>query len=92
MNVRAKLSGASEERIRAANEAIVQDVTRDGRRWISSTVVNGRSVIRMMVISYLTGHQQIEDLIIALTEAAQENLTAETRRRGEKPALKSQAQ
>jgi hypothetical protein len=56
--------------MQAANEAIVLDATRDGRRWISSTVVNGRSVIRMMVISYLTGHQQLEELIIALTDAA----------------------
>jgi glutamate/tyrosine decarboxylase-like PLP-dependent enzyme len=70
VNLRVKLPGASEEQIRAANEAVVEAVTRDGRRWISSTVVNGRSVIRMMVISYLTGHPQIEDLIIALTEAA----------------------
>ncbi|HMF91790.1 MAG TPA: hypothetical protein VKL40_14185 [Candidatus Angelobacter sp.] len=69
-NFRAKLPGASEEQIRTANQAVVEDVTRDGRRWISSTLVKGRSVIRMMVISYLTGHRQIEDLIICLTEAA----------------------
>jgi aromatic-L-amino-acid/L-tryptophan decarboxylase len=66
---RVKLPEAGEEQIRAANEAVVEEVTRDGRRWISSTAVNGRSVIRMMVISYLTGHRQIEDLIIALTQA-----------------------
>jgi aromatic-L-amino-acid decarboxylase len=76
VNFRMKLSGASEEHIRTANQAVVEDVTRDGRRWISSTVVNGRSVIRMMVISYLTGHQQIEDLMIALTEAAARQRTA----------------
>jgi hypothetical protein len=49
----------------------VQEVTRDGRRWISNTIVHGRSVIRMMVISYLTGHRHLEELMIALTEAAQ---------------------
>jgi glutamate/tyrosine decarboxylase-like PLP-dependent enzyme len=70
VNLRVKLRGASEDQIRAANQAVVQEVTRDGRRWISDTVVNGRSVIRMMVISYLTGHRQLEDLAIALTEAA----------------------
>jgi glutamate/tyrosine decarboxylase-like PLP-dependent enzyme len=70
LNFRAKLTGATEQEIQAANEAIVLDATRDGHRWISSTIVNGRSVIRMMVISYLTGHHQLEELIIALTDAA----------------------
>jgi aromatic-L-amino-acid decarboxylase len=70
LNFRAKLTAATEQEIQAANEAIVLDATRDGRRWISSTIVNGSSVIRMMVISYLTGHQQLEELIIALTDAA----------------------
>jgi len=68
VNLRVKLPGASEEQIRAANEAVVQEVTRDGRRWISNTIVNGRSVIRVMVISYLTGYRHLEDLAIALTE------------------------
>jgi glutamate/tyrosine decarboxylase-like PLP-dependent enzyme len=70
VNLRVKLPGRSEEQIRAAHEAIVQEVTRDGRRWISTTLVNGRSVIRVMVISYLTGHRQLEDLMIALTDSA----------------------
>lgn len=70
VNLRVKLPGAGEDQIRAAHEAIVQEVTRDGKRWISSTTVNDRSVIRMMVISYLTGHRHLEDLMIALTEAA----------------------
>jgi hypothetical protein len=66
--LRVKLPGASEDQIRAANEAVVLEVTRDGRRWISNTIVDGRSVIRVMVISYLTGYRQLEDLAIALTE------------------------
>ena len=78
INLRVKLPGASEEQIRAANEAVVQEVTRDGRRWISNTMVNGRSVIRVMVISYLTGHRHLEDLIIALTEAAKKLAPAAT--------------
>ncbi|HET7873033.1 MAG TPA: aminotransferase class V-fold PLP-dependent enzyme [Terriglobales bacterium] len=69
VNFRVKLPDASEDQIRAANEAVVQEVTRDGRRWISNTMVDGRSVIRVMVISYLTGYRQLEDLAIALTEA-----------------------
>jgi glutamate/tyrosine decarboxylase-like PLP-dependent enzyme len=70
VNFRVKLKGAGEEQVRAANEAVVQEVTRDGRRWISNTLVNGKSVIRMMVISYLTSHRQLEELMIALTAAA----------------------
>jgi len=70
VNLRVKRSGAGEEQIRAAHEAIVQEVTRDGKRWISSTEVQGKSVIRMMVISYLTSHRHLEELMIALTEAA----------------------
>jgi hypothetical protein len=66
----AGLSGGNEDKIRAANESVVQAVTRDGRRWISTTIVNGQPVIRVMIISYLTGHRQLEDLMIALTDAA----------------------
>jgi glutamate/tyrosine decarboxylase-like PLP-dependent enzyme len=79
VNFRVKLPGANgknDEQVHAANEAVVQEVTRDGRRWISTTMVNGQSVIRMMVISYLTSHRQIEDLMIALTDAAKKTLAA----------------
>lgn len=75
VNFRARMPGASEEQVQMANEAIVHEVTREGNRWISSTVVNGRSVIRMMVISYLTAHRHLENLMIALSEAARK-LTA----------------
>jgi glutamate/tyrosine decarboxylase-like PLP-dependent enzyme len=75
VNLRPRIPGAAEERIQAINDAIVQEVTREGKRWISSTVVNGRSVIRMMVISYLTGHRHLEELMIALAEAARKQLT-----------------
>jgi glutamate/tyrosine decarboxylase-like PLP-dependent enzyme len=70
VNFRVKRAGMTDEERRAAHEAIVHEVTRDGRRWISTTLVNGQSVIRMMVISYLTGHRHLEDLMIAVTEAA----------------------
>jgi glutamate/tyrosine decarboxylase-like PLP-dependent enzyme len=70
VNFHMKLAGATEEEVRAAHDAIVHEVTRDGRRWISTTLVNERSVIRMMVISYLTGPRHLEDLMIALIEAA----------------------
>lgn len=75
VNFRVKRPDASENQIRTMNEEIVEEVTRDGKRWISSTVVDGRSVIRMMVISYLTGHRHLENLMIALTEAARKAST-----------------
>ncbi len=73
VNFRVKLPDATEEQLRSAHDAIVQEVTRDGRRWISTTLVNGRSVVRMMVISYLTGHRHVEDLMIAITDAAKKH-------------------
>ncbi len=60
----------SEEEIAAHNQAVVEAVTRDGRRWISTTLVNGRSVMRMMVISYLTEERHLAELEDALTAAA----------------------
>jgi glutamate/tyrosine decarboxylase-like PLP-dependent enzyme len=75
VNFRVRRPGASQEQIRAINEEIVQEVTRDGRRWISSTLVDGKPVMRMMVISYLTDHRHLENLMIALTEAAKQQLS-----------------
>jgi glutamate/tyrosine decarboxylase-like PLP-dependent enzyme len=68
VNLRAK--GRSEEQIAGRNAAIVQAVTADGNRWISETLVNGRSVIRVMVISYLTEQRHMDALAQALTTAA----------------------
>src|ERR1041385_3511193 len=83
VNFRVKRSGITDEDRRTTHEAIVHEVTRDGRRWISTTLVGGQSVMRMMVISYLTGHRHLEDLMIAVTEAAKKqttkNLTADER-------------
>lgn len=55
----------------AAHAAIVEEVTRDGQLWISDTVVNGDSVIRVMIISYLTEQRHLQALQSALTAAAQ---------------------
>jgi aromatic-L-amino-acid decarboxylase len=68
VNFRAK--GASEEEIAQRNAQIVQAVTADGNRWISETLVDGRSVIRVMVISYLTEQRHLDALAQALTKAA----------------------
>jgi hypothetical protein len=62
--------------VAAANAAVVEEVTRDGQRWISTTLANGRSVIRMMVISYLTGEPQLRALQQSLTTAAEKVLNS----------------
>lgn len=70
VNLRLKIPGESEAALTAAHQAIVDEVTRSGERWISATQVRGRSVIRVMVISYLTGEKQLDDLFAALESAA----------------------
>jgi hypothetical protein len=41
---------------------MVEEVNRDGSRWISETLVKGQSVLRMMVISYLTEERHLQGL------------------------------
>jgi len=63
---------ASEAESEAANIALVDAVTRDGQMWISRTTVGGRSVLRMMIISYLSTEENLERLQKALSAAAAE--------------------
>jgi glutamate/tyrosine decarboxylase-like PLP-dependent enzyme len=74
-----RVKGIAESEVAAANAAIVDEVTRDGRRWISQTIAGGRNVIRMMVISYLTSEKQLTELQQALVHAV--NKTAFAARR-----------
>ena len=67
---RLKSAGLSPQQVAAAHDNIVEEVTRDGRRWISETLVRGQSVLRMMVISYLTEERHLQGLESALTKAA----------------------
>ncbi len=69
LNFRLKMSGTETERA-AANKALVDEVTRDGKLWISHTLVNGRSVCRMMIISYFTDEKNLAELKGVLTKAA----------------------
>ncbi|MFY9560341.1 MAG: pyridoxal-dependent decarboxylase [Terriglobales bacterium] len=65
-----RLRGIADPNRRAAlHNAIVDEVTRDGRRWISETIVNGESVIRVMVVSYLTEERHLQALEEALLAA-----------------------
>jgi aromatic-L-amino-acid decarboxylase len=75
VNFRLRNSGGNEQEVAAAHAAIVDAVTRESRRWISETRVNGRSVLRMMVISYLTEERHLSELQNALTEAAMQLVT-----------------
>lgn len=65
-----RVKNGDEQATAAANRKVVDEVTRDGSRWISETFVGGRSVIRMMVISYLTGESNLLALQEALSAAA----------------------
>ena len=69
VNFRVKNAG-DEPSTAAANQRVVEEVTKDGTRWISETKVGGRSVIRVMVISYLTDESNLAGLQDALTAAA----------------------
>jgi len=70
VNFRLKLTGASEQERSAAHSQVIEWLTRDGTRWISQTMVNGRSVLRMMVISYLSEERHLHGLQDALKQAA----------------------
>jgi glutamate/tyrosine decarboxylase-like PLP-dependent enzyme len=69
LNFRLKLD-LPEQELAAAQKALIDEVTRDGKLWISHTNVAGRSVCRMMIISYFTGEHNLEQLQQALTAAA----------------------
>jgi glutamate/tyrosine decarboxylase-like PLP-dependent enzyme len=66
---RVRMPGASDAEIQAANKAVVDEITRDGKQWISHSMVAGRPVIRMLIISYLTEQRHLDELQAALTAA-----------------------
>ncbi|MGZ4730544.1 MAG: pyridoxal phosphate-dependent decarboxylase family protein, partial [Terriglobales bacterium] len=65
-----RLNSNRSRTLAAEHDAIVEEVTRDGSRWISETKVRGQSVLRMMVISYLTEERHLLGLETALSNAA----------------------
>jgi glutamate/tyrosine decarboxylase-like PLP-dependent enzyme len=66
LNLRLKTGESSESDLPALHAAVIEEVNRDGRQWISGAMVNGHSVIRTMVISYLTEERHLRDLQAAL--------------------------
>ncbi len=69
LNFRLKLD-IPEQELAAAHRALIDEITRDGKLWISHTNVAGRSVCRMMIISYFTDEHNLALLQGALTQAA----------------------
>ena len=61
----------NEEQSARMLQAIVEEVTRDGKQWISTTRVNDQTVIRTMIISYLTEQKQLGELLGRLHSAAE---------------------
>ena len=73
LNLRLKNAGEGDQ-LAQAHIDLVERITRDGRRWISETRVAGESVVRIMIVSYLTGSQQLEELQRALLYAVKKPL------------------
>ena len=71
-NLHLKNSPSDEERSAAQHQFLVDEVTRDGKQWISTTRVNGQTVIRVMIISYLTEQSHLEELLRRLDFAGQQ--------------------
>ena len=58
-------AGASLEHANALNEAIVKGVTRDGRVFLSSTMLDGRFTLRLVAVSFRT-HRRTIDLALSV--------------------------
>ena len=69
LNLRLKGNGISPEQLRTTHSAVVEEVNRDGQRWISTAMVNGHNVIRTMIISYLSEERHLQGLQLALQAA-----------------------
>jgi aromatic-L-amino-acid/L-tryptophan decarboxylase len=66
-----RLRGVAEDEAEAAHRIFVEELNRNGSYWISCTHVRGKSVLRMMIISYLSTAEHLAGLQQALQSAAQ---------------------
>jgi glutamate/tyrosine decarboxylase-like PLP-dependent enzyme len=66
-----RLRGVADDEARAAHRQFIDEFNRDGRYWISASHVRGKSVLRMMIISYLSTAEHLAGLQEALQTAAQ---------------------
>ncbi len=67
--------GVGEEAANAMNAGIVDALRRDGRVFLSSTMLNGRYTLRMVALSFRT-HRRTVDLALTLLREQAERLTA----------------
>jgi glutamate/tyrosine decarboxylase-like PLP-dependent enzyme len=52
------------------HRAFVTEVTNEGQYWLSTTRVQGESVVRLMIISYLTEERHVQALAARMVTAA----------------------
>jgi glutamate/tyrosine decarboxylase-like PLP-dependent enzyme len=84
-----RLRGVDEHEAEAAHQTFIEEFNRDGRYWISRTHVRGESVLRMMIISYLSTAEHLAGLQEALQSAARQVML---RTAAERVALQSAPQ
>ncbi len=73
LNFRARLADdlhLDDEATATLHREIVNQIPADGEHWISTTRVHGKSVLRMMVISYLSRKEHVDALVTKLHAAA----------------------
>jgi glutamate/tyrosine decarboxylase-like PLP-dependent enzyme len=66
-----RLRNVGDDDAETAHRKFIEEFNRDGRYWISRTRVRGKSVLRMMIISYLSTAEHIAGLQQALQSAAE---------------------
>ena len=66
-----RLRGVDEHDAESAHQNFIEEFNRDGHYWISRTHVRGKSVLRMMIISYLSTSEHLSGLQKALQAAAE---------------------
>ena len=69
VNFRVRATHKTPRELHTLHSEIIEEVNRDGQRWISGAVVNGHSVLRTMVISYLSEQRHLQGLQAALQAA-----------------------
>jgi aromatic-L-amino-acid decarboxylase len=84
---------ATEAEADAIHRQILEAATEDGKTWFSRTQVNGKNVLRLMVISYLSDEHNVNVLTHALSKAAHKvaasNLTSIARASGPRSGLRN---
>ncbi len=69
--------GASPERVNQINQAIVEGARRDGRVFLSSTMLDGRFTLRMVALSFRT-HRRTMDLALRVLREQVGEVTGDT--------------